>query len=83
MLGEERGRELRDGQMIRMFEADLRQAMMDGEMEPEPPAPLAVILGAMIVEGVHQASLHADQLEAYKRAVRRFVLRLRVPVPSE
>ena len=83
VLGEERGRELRDGRMLRTFEAGLREAMMNGEMEPEPPAPLAVILGSMIIEGVHQASLDGDQLDAYRRAVRRFVLRLKVRVPSE
>lgn len=84
VLGSELWRKLRDGLMLRSFEHDLREAMMAGEIPPEPPGPLAGILGAAIVEAVNQVNEgHSDQVEAYRAALKRLVARLAFAPPAD
>lgn len=83
VIGHEEWHELRKKLMLHSFEADLRNAMIAGEIAPEPPGPLAAILGAAIIEAVDQVTAgRTDEIEPYRLALRRLIARLRLAVPD-
>lgn len=82
VIGQQEWHDLRKKLMLHSFEVDLRDAMISGEVAPEPPAPLAAILGAAIIEAVDLVnSGHAEQIEHYRLALKRVITRLRLAVP--
>jgi hypothetical protein len=77
-------RELFDKALLPFIESDLRTAMMNGEIEPEPPEPLAVVIGGAIVHSANHIALttprgkREDELERFRRALGRLLERLRI-----
>jgi hypothetical protein len=69
--------------VVRLLETDLRNAMIEGEIEPEPPQPLASILASAILAAANHAidGADADSVERFRSAIRRVILRLKLPIP--
>tara|TARA_R110002124_G_scaffold270207_1_gene438544 strand:+ start:6705 stop:7301 length:597 start_codon:yes stop_codon:yes gene_type:complete len=83
VLGQAEWQSLRRKLMLRSFEIDLRDAMIAGEIPPEPPGPLAAILASAIIEVIEHANAgDSEQVELYRAALRRLILRLKLPVPE-
>ena len=84
VLGIDAWQELFERGLIPLLERDIRAAMIDGSIDPEPPEPLAVLLaGAIMICGSRMASLPRDEtfpaeLERFRRALHRLILRLAV-----
>ena len=76
-------RKFLDQEVSPAFERDLRAAMIEGEIEPEPPEPLAAILTGAIVTAAARVSADepADVAEQYRAVIRRIILRLKTVVP--
>lgn len=83
VLGVDEYREIFD-RGVAFIEDDLRAAMMEGEIEPEPPGPLAVLIGGAIVNSANHVALAgsraavAAELDRHREALKRLVLRLSV-----
>lgn len=83
VIGRKEWHKLRRKLMLHSFESDLRNAMIAGEVAPEPPGPLAAILGAAIIEAVDQVNAgRTDEVEPYRLALRRLIARLKLAVPD-
>ena len=88
VLGYDAWLELFERGLIPLLERDLRAAMMDGEIDPEPPEPLAVLIaGAILTCGSRMAGIPRDdsfgaELERFRSALRRMIERLSVMVPA-
>jgi AcrR family transcriptional regulator len=88
VLGYDAWQELFEHGLIPLLERDLRAAMMDGELDPEASEPLAVLIaGAILTCGNRMATIPRDEsftveLERFRNALRRMILRLRVEVPA-
>lgn len=78
VLGHDLWQKLRDTMMLRSFESDLRDAMISGEVPPEPPAPLAAILWAATIEAInHGADDQQGQIVQFRKTLHRMIERLR------
>ena len=84
MLGVDEHREIFDKAMLPVIESDLRSAMMKGEVGPEPPEPLAVIIGGAIVTSANHIALATprgkskEELERFREALKHLLERLRI-----
>ena len=84
VLGVAEHREVFDKAMLPFIESDLRSAMMKGEVEPEPPEPLAVIIGGAIVTSANHIALATprgkskEELERFREALKHLLERLRI-----
>lgn len=78
VLGEDLWRRMRDSLMLRTLEIDLRDAMIAGEISPEPPGPLAALLWAAMIEAVNHARTGSKaQVASFRVALHRMIERLR------
>lgn len=78
VLGTDQWKKIRDSLMLRTLEVDLRDAMIAGEIPPEPPAPLAAILWAATIEVIHHATDdQGGQIAPFRKALHRMIERLR------
>jgi AcrR family transcriptional regulator len=86
VLGFDEWREMLDRTWLPMFVGDLRAAMIAGEVEPEPPEPLAALLIWSIVtvsnHVVGGTPRSAEMVERYRSCIHRMILRLKLPVPA-
>ena len=85
VVGVEQWRTLINDTWLPMFEGDLRAAMIEGEIQPEPPGPLATILIWAIVTATNQLagqpSTSPEQVNQYRAAIQRIILRLKAAAP--
>ena len=83
VLGIDDYREIFDKALLPFIESDLRIAMADGEIELEPPEPLAVLIGGAIVTSANHIALaprgkSKRELERFRGALARMLERLRI-----
>jgi AcrR family transcriptional regulator len=79
VLGEQKWSGVIDELMTRSFESDLRDAMMDNLIEPEPPGPLAELFSSAVVFTISRADpKNREPLRLSKNAILRMVDRLEV-----
>ncbi len=82
VLGIDHHRETFNKALLPFIESDLRTAMLDGEIESEPPEPLAYIIGGDIVYRENHIALATrgkskQELERFREALTRLLERLR------
>ena len=78
ILGAKQFQAIVDNIMMQGIEADLREAMVDGEIDPEPPGPLAEIFSAAVLNVIIRADANnKEQVELSRNAIKRMAERLR------
>jgi len=77
VLGEQMWSDVIDELMTKSFEHDLRDAMIDNLIEPEPPLPVAQFFSAAVVNAISRADpKDKESLRRSKNAILRMVDRL-------
>lgn len=78
ILGPKRWSKTLDKLVTAGIEEDLREAMINGEIEPEPPKPLAELFTATIMMAYVRTDPKSEQsLEAFRTAILRMIDRLK------
>ncbi len=79
VLGEQQWSGVIDELMTKSFESDLRDAMIDNLIEPEPPLPVAEFFSSAVVNAISRADpKNKESLRLSKNAILRMVDRLEV-----
>ena len=79
VLGEQQWSDVIGDLMTKSFESDLKDAMIDGLIEPEPPLPIARFFSAAVVNAVSCADLgDKESVRQANRAILRMVDRLEI-----
>jgi len=83
VLGEQQWSDVIDELMTKSFESDLKDAMIDDLIEPEPPLPIARFFSAAVVDAIARADPgNNESLRLAKKALLRMVDRLQIELPS-